>query len=239
MVRATLKQLQTEGQIGSNKQFIYKGQEISVVYFRAGYTPRDYPSQTEWDAVLKLERTKAIKCPCVAYHLAGSKKVQQVLANKNVLKKFCNDEEMAQLTPCFAGLWGLEKEDEATKKVINDAIKNNDDYVLKPQREGGGNNLYHEEMAQKLKTANFKELSAFILMQKIKPRPQPACLIRKAEMLQGECLSEFGIFSAFLGDGKKTEHNELCGHLVRTKFVGVDEGGVASGFSCLSSPMLV
>ena len=29
-----------------------------------------------------------------------------------------------------------------------------------------------------------------------------------------------------------------AGHLVRTKFVGVDEGGVASGYACLSSPGL-
>jgi hypothetical protein len=33
--------------------------------------------------------------------------------------------------------------------------------------------------------------------------------------------------------------NESAGHLLRAKVQGTDEGGVASGFACLSSPLLV
>lgn len=55
---------------------------MAVVYFRAGYAPEDYFGQSEWDARLKLERSKAIKSPNIAYHLAGTKKVQQVLAEE-------------------------------------------------------------------------------------------------------------------------------------------------------------
>jgi hypothetical protein len=33
-------------------------------------------------------------------------------------------------------------------------------------------------------------------------------------------------------------HNDYGGFLLRTKFSGVDEGGVASGFATLSSPYL-
>lgn len=58
------------------------GIEVAVVYFRAGYAPRDYFGQAEWDARLKLERSTAIKSPSIAYHLAGTKKVQQVLAQE-------------------------------------------------------------------------------------------------------------------------------------------------------------
>lgn len=54
--------------------------EVAVVYFRAGYAPRDYFGRAEWDARLKLERSTAIKSPNIGYHLAGTKKVQQVLA---------------------------------------------------------------------------------------------------------------------------------------------------------------
>ena len=52
----------------------------SVVYFRAGYSPADYPSESraEWRARALLERSKAIKCPTVGYQLAGAKRVQQV-----------------------------------------------------------------------------------------------------------------------------------------------------------------
>jgi glutathione synthase len=64
------------------------GHTISVAYFRAGYTPRDYTSEAEWDAYLTIERSTAIKCPNINYHLAGSKKIQQALAAPNVLEKY-------------------------------------------------------------------------------------------------------------------------------------------------------
>ena len=40
-------------------------------------------------------------------------------------------------------------------------------FVLKPQREGGGNNLYGEELRAKLATS--EGLAAYILMQRIRP----------------------------------------------------------------------
>lgn len=50
-------------------------EEVSVVYFRAGYTPVDYPSEQAWAARLMVERSKAVKCPTLGYQLAGTKKV--------------------------------------------------------------------------------------------------------------------------------------------------------------------
>lgn len=50
-------------------------QEVSVVYFRAGYTPADYPSEEAWRARLLVERSAALKCPTLGYQLAGTKKV--------------------------------------------------------------------------------------------------------------------------------------------------------------------
>ena len=39
-----------------------------------------------------MERSKAIKCPSVALHLAGCKKVQQVLSEPGVLEQFVDDQ---------------------------------------------------------------------------------------------------------------------------------------------------
>lgn len=69
--------------------------EIAVVYFRAGYAPQDYFGRAEWDARLKLERSTAIKSPSIGYHLAGTKKVQQVLAQEG---------QVSQATADFSGL---------------------------------------------------------------------------------------------------------------------------------------
>ena len=41
----------------------------------------------DWKTRLMLERSKAIKCPSAAVHLAGTKKVQQVLASPGKLER--------------------------------------------------------------------------------------------------------------------------------------------------------
>ena len=57
------------------------GAAVSVFYLRAGYTPDDYPSASEWDARRKMESCCAASCPSVAYQLVGAKKIQQDLAS--------------------------------------------------------------------------------------------------------------------------------------------------------------
>jgi len=64
----------------------------SVVYFRAGYTPDDYPTRAEWDARRSVECSSAIKCPNVFTHLFGAKKIQQVITGE-VLGKYCRGDE--------------------------------------------------------------------------------------------------------------------------------------------------
>lgn len=66
--------------ISAGRITLSSGEEVSVFYFRAGYTPVDYPSDSEWEGREMIERSSAVKCPCLAYHLAGTKKVQQQLA---------------------------------------------------------------------------------------------------------------------------------------------------------------
>lgn len=48
---------------------------VAVVYYRSGYELEAYPTDKEWDIRLLIERSRAIKCPSVQYHLAGTKKV--------------------------------------------------------------------------------------------------------------------------------------------------------------------
>ena len=64
------------------------GRTVAVAYSRAGYGPADYASDVEWAGRLLIERSSAIKCPTVAVHLAGAKKVQQRLAEPGVLERY-------------------------------------------------------------------------------------------------------------------------------------------------------
>ena len=77
----------------------------------------------------------------------------------------------ALVRSCFAGLYGLESGAPGAEEAIQSALARPSDFVLKPQREGGGNNLYDEEMVQALKTMTVEERATYILMEKIKPPP--------------------------------------------------------------------
>jgi glutathione synthetase len=212
--------------------------EISVAYFRAGYRPEDYPGEAEWAARGLIEASLAIKCPSVGYHLAGAKKVQQALAAPGAVERFLSPAQALHVRSCFAGLWSLGPDADAS--VITAAKREPGRFVLKPQREGGGNNYYNEEVRAQLSAMSSSDLAAHILMERVFPRLQPAALVREGEVRHGLGLSELGVYSVFLGDGLAAPR--LCkpaGHLLRTKLDGVDEGGVASGFACLDSPFLV
>lgn len=114
---------------------------------RAGYSPSDYLGSTEWSARLKVELSYAIKCPNIAYHLAGTKKVQQALSVPGELEKFMSPTDCVALRQVFAKQYSLDPKDsscEDVERTKQEAIAHPELYVMKPQREGGGNNFYNE-----------------------------------------------------------------------------------------------
>jgi len=74
MVRHTLGDIHDFGSLDKDGQLIVAGNIIAISYYRAGYTPNDYPTEKEWKARLLVEQSLSIKCPNVAYHLLGTKK---------------------------------------------------------------------------------------------------------------------------------------------------------------------
>jgi len=243
VLRRTMADVDARGQLvecDGKRTLVIDGREVAVAYFRSAYTPNDYPSEREWAGRTLIERSYAIKCPSIAYHLAGTKKVQQVLAQPQVLRRFMSEEEATLLETSFAGLYGLEKDAPRVEAIKQMAIANPRSYVLKPQREGGGNNLYGDEVAEGIQTMSPSELESFILMERIFPKENPAVLVRNSLTSSGKTISELGMYitSLFDAEGKELV-NKHAGHLLRTKLSGTDEGGVATGFSVVSSPLLI
>lgn len=261
VLRRSLTALHTELQEENGFLMLKDGTteyEVALVYFRAGYAPTDYGDMTlscpEWMARRRLEESRATKCPCLSYHLAGTKKVQQALARPGVVERYAPAEAATALRQAFAGLYSLEdvtNQDLAVvKSILKDATEA-EKYVLKPQREGGGYNFYGKHLLEKVKAHVTvdgdevklgRELGEYILMERLFPPEQTAVLLRAGKVEgTGETVSELGIYGTYLvagDDNNKELWNEYAGFLLRTKFANVDEGGVASGFATLSSPYL-
>ena len=220
-------------------------QEVSVVYYRAGYTPADYPSEAEWAARGAAEASRALKCPCLAYHLAGTKKVQQALALAGAVERFLpSAAEAAAVRSCFAGLWSLDpaEEDAGVRGAVARARQEPGGFVIKPQREGGGSNLFGAAIAAALGGGMApQELAGHILMERLHPPVVEACMVRGGVAAVAGASCELGVYGVYLGAGGAAEPlvNECAGTLLRTKLATSDEGGVAAGFAVIDSVMAV
>lgn len=240
VIYVSLQHASEHGELRDDKTYWIGGKEVAVIYFRAGYSPDHYPSDKIIQARLDMERSKAIKCPSVHYQLAGCKKVQQALANPGTLERFVKDESvLKRIRATFAGQysldWGPEGDD-----AIAMAMKSPQHFVIKPQREGGGNNLYGDDIKyhlEKIKDSN--ERSAYILMERIFPWPQKNHLLKvgKDPRLR-DVISELGIFGVYLGSKEEEILDLEAGHLLRTKPKEDDEGGFLTGFATVDNLFL-
>ncbi|KAI9204173.1 glutathione synthase [Polychytrium aggregatum] len=243
LVRKTLAEIDSEGTlVGDERTLVIGKHEVAVTYFRSGYAPTDYPSGkggAEWRARLLIERSKTIKCPNAAYHLVGTKKVQQILARPGVVERFLkNPVEAAQIRASFTGLYPLDSSAEGLE-AVKLALSDPGRFVMKPQREGGGNNIYGQDIAVALNKLTPKEREAFILMDLIQPPRMQNVMVRNAEIIPSEVISELGIYGIWVSEGSVCHLNEAAGHLLRTKKSDSNEGGVAAGFAVIDSPLLL
>ena len=241
--RATFQEIREEGVFGDESSgfaFKFRGTEVSVIYFRSGYSPDDYTSDADWDTRLKIELSRSIKCPNIAYHLVGTKKIQQVLCQPAQLERFLGIEDSNLIRKCFAGMYSLAADDTGKANIINEAMRKPNRFVLKPQREGGGNNLYGVDMANALKSMEEEELSAYVLMDKINSPSKRNGLVKKGKVLTTNCICELGVYGIYISYGELGSDllNRSAGYLLRVKQDSSNEGGVAAGFSCLSSVSL-
>ncbi|KAI3412161.1 hypothetical protein GPALN_002202 [Globodera pallida] len=218
-------------------------QKVAVAFYRS---ITNLKNSKLFAARLMIERSTAIKIPTIAQGLAGQKKIQQVLALPGMVERFfpsSNEADtVATIRKTFARMWGLDDpEDETTKSIIQNAIDHPDKYVLKPCREGGGNNFWGKEIPEKLREFSPAELGGHILMQNLTPLAVPNLLVRPLQDVQFEkVVSELGIFGFLLGNvhTKSVRHNVQQGHYARSKSQEAQEGGVYGGAGVVDSPLL-
>jgi hypothetical protein len=84
--------------------------EVAIIYQRTGYKPSDFEGDADWKTRLMIERSRAIVCPNIGYHLAGTKKVQQVFAQPGVVERFIDDKDaVKRIRLTFADQYSLER----------------------------------------------------------------------------------------------------------------------------------
>uniref|UniRef100_A0A914H7U5 Glutathione synthetase n=1 Tax=Globodera rostochiensis TaxID=31243 RepID=A0A914H7U5_GLORO len=230
--------------LGEDFSLLLNGKIVGVVYSRI--SALGYMANAQgMEARRTIELSNAIKAPSLAIAISSSKKIQQLLAMPGTLERFFPDpadaDNVAAIRETFAGLWALDKNDEQTKRVIKDAIENPGKYVLKPNRECGGNNFYDEALAEKLRTMPPTERALHILMQKLTPNATKNYFLRPfREPTLSVVVGELGVYGTLLGNmqNQNVWHNVQSGHLLRTKLEEANEGGISAGTGVGDSPYL-
>lgn len=221
--------------------------EVTTIYLRSFYTPDDYKDSNAWEARTHLERSAAIKCPTVLTQLAGSKKIQQVLAEPtgpDHLSNFLPNTDRSvieKVRQTFAPQYDLSADGPGLKLALDPSTAEN--HVLKPQREGGGNNIYKSSIPGFLRSISEAEWKRWVLMELIQPPSEAKNIALRSDgaVLRGDVVGELGVFGTILwnNDDGKIVQNDQGGWLMRTKAKESNEGGVAAGFSSLDSILLV
>ncbi|CAH8615612.1 unnamed protein product [Heterobilharzia americana] len=160
-----------------NLRLFVDNEEIAVVYYRTGYTPGAFPDDETWNVKYQLEQSLAIKCPCIQYLLVNTKIVQAALSKKKYLSRFFQPGSLSyrNIMSTFTNQYTLDEEmgisnSTEIQQVISDCMLKPENYVLKPQREGGGNNYFGVDIVQKLKSIiNHDERKVYVLMERIRP----------------------------------------------------------------------
>ncbi|CCH40519.1 Glutathione synthetase [Wickerhamomyces ciferrii] len=246
-IRLTLSEIESKTFIEPNSKKLFiksTNDEVSVVYFRSGYAPTDFNSQKDWDNRLILETSKAIKAPTLLTQLAGAKKIQQILTDEEIISKFITknpetENNFSQLLDTFVAIYPLDNSPKGldAKKL---ALETPDNFVLKPQREGGGNNIYKQDIPNFLKSIPEKDWAGYILMELIHPQHYQNKILRDGEIYNEPIISELGRFGTIVFNQESGEilSNNDAGWLLRSKFESSNEGGVAAGFGCVDSVVL-
>lgn len=115
------------------------------------------------------------------------------------------------------------------------AIKTPENFVLKPMKEGGGNNFFGLELQSKLLKSPKEELDTYLLMEKINAPEVKTHMLKNGEILYCSAITEIGIYSFIVTNSKTGQilENEANGCLARTKAADCNEGGVVAGFAVI------
>ncbi|XP_033113807.1 glutathione synthetase-like isoform X1 [Anneissia japonica] len=240
-MKMSLGDIGMRANLTDDQQLRIDGCEIAVVYYRTGYKPEFYKTKVEWKGRLLAEQSCAIKCPSIGGHLAGTKTVQQAISEPGVIEKYIDDPEaVVRIRNTFCRLYSLNpgpKGDHAADL----GIENPEMFVLKPNRESGGNNLFGKYIKEKLiELKDSPERATLILMEKVEPVKINGYSVKPLEPVTlREMTYELGIYGTTICNSNGIIHSRQIGHLFRTKPADENEASLMAGIAVNDSPLLV
>ena len=209
-LRKTLTEIYESGSLREG-HLIIAGKKVALTYYRAGYTPDDFRTGEAQKGRQLIEASSTIQVPNLPMQLAGMKKIQQVLTRPEILSTFVTDAISKRFLNTFAAMHALDDIIETPNGELSAsewASRNPEKYVLKPQREGGGNNYFGRDITKKMAEMQPEEKDAYVLMEKIEAETHPAILVVNGYAETLTSVSEIGRYGiCFAENGVKINNH--------------------------------
>ncbi len=243
--KLTLNEIKKNCTQDEQGNIIFDGKIVSLFYFRATYSEKDYPDEEAWQARELIELSTAIKVPDINTFLTTFKIFQYFLSKPEIIMHYCyNELILNDVLRFFGGIYYLRDLDKDKRNELFSKIKQTPDkYILKPMKEGGGNNISGEKLVEFLPSGEDDEpdenLKNSIIVEKIESPGHDSLVIKDEKIVEQNSISEYSIYGVILTKGETLHINKSVGFLVRTKSVESLEGGIMEGAGAVDLPCLI
>ena len=220
------------------------GKLISMFYFRAAYVESDYPDEESWQGRELIELSTAIKVPDINTFLTTFKIFQYELSKPKIMMHYCqNDLIINDILRFFGGIYNIRDMDAEKQKELFTQIKSDPNkYILKPMREGGGNNIIGDKLKELIPEEGNEPadlLKNSVIVEKIDASVHESIVLRNEKINVQNSISEYSIYGIILSNENNLIINKSVSFLVRTKNKDDIEGGIMEGAGAVDLPCLI
>jgi len=242
--RLTLNEIKQKCVQDEQGNLTIDGKIISMFYFRAGYCESDFPDEEAWQGRELIELSTAIKVPDINTFLATFKVFQYELSKPQIMMHYCQtDLIINDILRFFGGIYYVRDMDaEKQKELFNKIKAEPNKYILKPMREGGGNNVTGEKLKEIIPEEGNEPsdlLKNSVIVEKIDAMEHEAIVLKEEKINVQNSVSEFSIYGIILTNENNLYMNKSVSFLVRTKNKDDVEGGIMEGAGAVDLPCLL
>ena len=242
--RMTLEEIKDKCIQDENGNLTLDNKLISLFYFRATYSENDYPNEKSWQSREFIELSTAIKVPDINTFLTTFKIFQYELSKPQILMHYVQNELIINdIIRFFGGIYYIrDMSQENINDLFNKIKLEPDKYILKPMKEGGGNNITGEKLKE-LIPENNSEINDIIknsvIVDRIDSYIHEGLILRDEKLNVQNSISEYSIYGIILTNENNIIMNKSVSFLVRTKNKESIEGGIIEGAGAIDIPCLL
>ena len=198
----------------------YDNTKISLIYFKSGDKPEDYPDEESWQGREFLELSTAIKVPDVNTFLTSLKVFQYYLSKPSIIMHYYNTEFVINdILRFFGGIYYVPDMDKEKQTELFNKIRNEPNKYIFKNLYGNKNYLTGENLKSKIPEEGGEpsdQIKNGIILECCTPPEHETLLIKNEEAKIENVISEYSIYGIILMNDNNYIITKSLSYLVRS-----------------------